>query len=105
MAMSRREINKRSRSNRCKREESFHGFSLPVRYSPVPVHSSIASGRLSVLDYGKRIVRVFDYVDAHIPMLARMYWKRMKGYRAIGYEMESDHQIVVENVDTRSQNG
>jgi hypothetical protein len=28
------------------------------------------------------------YVDVQIPMLARMYEKRIKGYRAIGYEIE-----------------
>jgi superfamily II DNA or RNA helicase len=54
-------------------------------------------GRLHRIHHGKKVVRVFDYVDAHVPMLARMYEKRLKGYRAIGYEMES---IVVENVDT-----
>ena len=54
-------------------------------------------GRLHRIHHGKKVVRVFDYVDAQVPMLARMYEKRLKGYRAIGYEMES---IVVENVDT-----
>jgi superfamily II DNA or RNA helicase len=46
-------------------------------------------GRLHRIHHGKKVVRVFDYVDAHVPMLARMYEKRLKGYRAIGYEMES----------------
>ena len=50
----------------------------------------------------KKVVRVFDYVDAQVPMLARMYEKRLQGYRAIGYEMES---AVVESVDTQSQQG
>jgi len=47
-------------------------------------------GRLHRMHEGKKIVRVFDYVDAHFPMLARMYEKRLKGYRALGYELESD---------------
>ena len=34
-------------------------------------------------------------------MLGRMYEKRLKGYRAIGYEMESTPTSVVKNVDTR----
>lgn len=42
------------------------------------------------IHHGKKIVRVFDYVDALVPMLTRMYEKRLKGYRVIGYEMESD---------------
>jgi hypothetical protein len=46
-------------------------------------------GRLHPIHSGKKIVRVFDYVDAQVPMLARMYEKRIKGYRAIGYEIES----------------
>ena len=63
-------------------------------------------GRLHRIHHGKMVVRVFDYVDAQVPMLARMYEKRLKGYRAIGYELESeDHKIVVENVDTASQKG
>jgi superfamily II DNA or RNA helicase len=45
-------------------------------------------GRLHRIHDGKKVVRVFDYVDAQVPMLARMYEKRLKGYRAIGYEIE-----------------
>jgi superfamily II DNA or RNA helicase len=56
-------------------------------------------GRLHRIHHGKKVVRVFDYVDANVPMLARMYEKRLKGYRAIGYEVKS---IVVENVDTET---
>jgi len=47
-------------------------------------------GRLHRIHHGKKVVRVFDYVDAQVPMLGRMYEKRMRGYRAIGYETESD---------------
>jgi len=47
-------------------------------------------GRLHRIHHGKKVVRVFDYVDAQVPMLGRMYEKRLKGYHAIGYEMESD---------------
>jgi superfamily II DNA or RNA helicase len=46
-------------------------------------------GRLHRIQHGKKVVRVFDYVDALVPMLGRMYEKRLKGYRAIGYQMES----------------
>jgi superfamily II DNA or RNA helicase len=42
-------------------------------------------GRLHRLCDGNRVVRVYDYVDANIPMLARMYQKRLDGYSAIGY--------------------
>lgn len=43
------------------------------------------SGRLHRLHPGKTEVRVFDYVDRDVPMLLRMFEKRLRGYRAIGY--------------------
>jgi len=46
-------------------------------------------GRLHRLHEGKKVVQVYDYVDAGVPMLARMFEKRLKGYHAIGYEMEA----------------
>ncbi len=52
-------------------------------------------GRLHRIHEGKKVVRVFDYVDAHIPMLGRMYEKRLKGYRAIGYEIELPDPTLV----------
>ena len=45
-------------------------------------------GRLHRLHDGKRVVRVYDYVDPNVPMLARMYERRLKGYDAIGYTVE-----------------
>ncbi len=34
---------------------------------------------------GKTEVRIYDYVDSEVPMLARMFERRLRGYRAIGY--------------------
>lgn len=31
-------------------------------------------------------VQVYDYVDSSVPMLAKMHEKRMKGFKALGYE-------------------
>src|SRR5438445_2818845 len=45
-------------------------------------------GRLHRLHDGKRLVQVYDYVDPNVPMLARMYERRLKGYGAIGYTVE-----------------
>lgn len=45
-------------------------------------------GRLHRVHQGKRVVRVYDYVDVHIPMLVRMYEKRLRGYKAVGYAIE-----------------
>lgn len=45
------------------------------------------AGRLHRLNHGKRVVRIYDYVDARVPVLQRMYEKRLKGYSAIGYQV------------------
>lgn len=46
------------------------------------------AGRLHRLHENKRVVRIYDYVDANVPMLMRMYEKRLKGYRAMGYSVQ-----------------
>jgi superfamily II DNA or RNA helicase len=43
------------------------------------------TGRLHRLHPAKREVRIYDYVDRQVPMLLRMFEKRLRGYRAIGY--------------------
>jgi hypothetical protein len=42
-------------------------------------------GRLHRLRDGKRDVRVYDYADLNVPMLARMFDRRCRGYEAVGY--------------------
>lgn len=44
-------------------------------------------GRLHRIHNGKQVVEVYDYVDARVPMLARMYVRRLRGYRALGYTL------------------
>ena len=44
------------------------------------------SGRLHRTSEGKTDVRVYDYVDLNVPMLERMYKKRLKTYARLGYE-------------------
>jgi superfamily II DNA or RNA helicase len=44
-------------------------------------------GRLHRLHDAKRVVRVYDYVDSSVLMLARMYARRLKGYSAMGYRI------------------
>ena len=47
------------------------------------------AGRLN-RDYdGKKSVIIYDYVDSHIPMFDRMYHKRLKAYKQIGYDIFS----------------
>lgn len=47
-------------------------------------------GRLHRLHDNKRFVRVYDYVDNYVLMLARMYERRLKGYSTIGYVVEQE---------------
>lgn len=46
-------------------------------------------GRLHRIYAGKHEVQVYDYVDTRVPVLARMFSKRMKGYHAMGYEPQA----------------
>ena len=46
------------------------------------------AGRLHRKQHGKTEVRVHDYVDSAVPVLAKMFEKRLRGYRAIGYVRE-----------------
>ena len=47
-------------------------------------------GRLHRLHDNKRFVQVYDYVDHYVPMLARMYGRRQKGYSTIGCFIEQE---------------
>ena len=44
-------------------------------------------GRLHRLHEGKREVRVYDYADLNVPMLARMFDRRCRGYEALWYKL------------------
>jgi len=46
------------------------------------------TGRLHRLRPGKTEVRIYDYVDREVPMLIRMFERRLHGYRAIGYSRD-----------------
>lgn len=50
------------------------------------------AGRLHRDFDGKKEVRIYDYVDASIPMLLRMYDKRIKGYKDMGYAIQEEQR-------------
>ena len=56
-------------------------LALPVSWRGTLVQYA---GRLHRQHAGKTEVRIYDYIDRGVPMLARMYEKRTKGYRAMG---------------------
>lgn len=47
-------------------------------------------GRLHRLHENKKEVQVYDYADVSVPMLARMYRKRLAGYAALGYTVREE---------------
>lgn len=48
------------------------------------------AGRLHRNYPNKTDVQIYDYVDVHIPVLEKMYQKRLKGYSSIGYKIKTD---------------
>jgi superfamily II DNA or RNA helicase/very-short-patch-repair endonuclease len=69
--------------------EGFDDSRLDTLFLTMPVswRGIIAqyAGRLHRLHDGKREVRIHDYADLDVPMLARMFDKRCEGYEAVGY--------------------
>lgn len=47
-------------------------------------------GRVLRSHEGKNSVRVYDYVDTQVPILRKMYAKRQKTYRSIGFASEEE---------------
>ena len=50
------------------------------------------AGRLNRDYEGKKDVIIFDYIDRYIPILERMYYKRLRTYKRIGFDICS--QVV-----------
>jgi superfamily II DNA or RNA helicase len=68
------------------------GFDFPrldtlIMATPVSFRGVVEqyAGRLNRDFEGKKNVIVYDYVDSHIPMFDKMYAKRLKAYKRIGY--------------------
>ena len=71
--------------------EGFDDARLDTLFLTLPVswRGTVAqyAGRLHRLYDGKREVRIYDYADVDVPMLARMFDRRCRGYEAIGYTL------------------
>jgi superfamily II DNA or RNA helicase len=69
--------------------EGFDDARLDTLFLTLPVswRGTIAQyvGRLHRLHDRKREVRVYDYADLDVPLLARMFDRRCRGYEAVGY--------------------
>lgn len=60
-------------------------LALPISWKGTLVQYT---GRLHRPHAGKTEVRIYDYVDREVPMLLKMFEKRQRAYRAIGYVEE-----------------
>ncbi len=71
--------------------EGFDDARLDTLFLTLPVswRGTIAqyAGRLHRLHHRKREVRIYDYADLNVPMLARMFDRRCRGYEAVGYRI------------------
>jgi superfamily II DNA or RNA helicase/very-short-patch-repair endonuclease len=71
--------------------EGFDDARLDTLFLTLPVswHGTVAQyvGRLHRLHDQKKEVRVYDYADLDVPMLARMFDRRCRGYEAVGYSI------------------
>lgn len=72
--------------------EGFDDARLDTLFLTLPVswRGTIAqyAGRLHRSHDAKREVQVYDYADLDVPMLARMFERRCRGYEAIGYTVQ-----------------
>ena len=69
--------------------EGFDDARLDTLFLALPVswRGTLAqyAGRLHRLHYNKKEVRIYDYTDSEVPLLEKMYKRRLRGYRSIGY--------------------
>ena len=61
-------------------------LAIPVSWKGIVAQYA---GRLHRNYPDKHEVRIYDYVDIHVPLCELMYRRRMKGYAAIGYKPKS----------------
>lgn len=55
------------------------------------------AGRLHRKHYAKTDIRIYDYVDHKVSVLAAMYKKRLKAYKGMGYEIKDE--VPTTNID------
>jgi superfamily II DNA or RNA helicase len=73
-------------------------LALPVSWKGTLIQYT---GRLHRSHPCKTEVRIYDYVDGAVPMLMKMFQRRLRGYRAIGYALD---QMPLGNEEIEDEN-
>src|ERR1019366_9339719 len=64
-------------------------LTMPIAWKGTVVQYA---GRLHRAHAGKRDIRIYDYVDGEVPVLRRMYAKRLRTYKEMGYVCDESAQ-------------
>jgi superfamily II DNA or RNA helicase len=64
-------------------------LTMPVAWKGTVVQYA---GRLHRAHPAKRDIRIYDYVDSDVPVLRRMYAKRLRAYKELGYVSDGSSQ-------------
>ncbi len=62
-------------------------LAMPIAWEGTVVQYA---GRLHRAHPGKQDVLIYDYVDAELPVLRRMFAKRLRAYKSLGYELAQE---------------
>jgi superfamily II DNA or RNA helicase len=71
-------------------------LTMPIAWKGTVVQYA---GRLHRAHAAKRDIRIYDYVDSEVPVLRRMYAKRLRTYREMGYVCDESAQELSLRID------
>ena len=78
--------------------EGFDHSRLDTLFLALPISwkGTIAqyAGRLHRDHHNKSEVIIYDYADINVPMLAKMFGRRLRGYKAIGYNVSNNMEQI-----------
>ena len=59
------------------------------------------AGRPNRVREGKQQATIYDYADLEVPMLKRMFERRRRGHRQLGYEICSEQPVATDEADSK----
>lgn len=54
------------------------------------------AGRLQRMYEGKNVVKIYDYIDINVPLLVKIYNKRLNGYKNLDYNIKENAGVQYE---------